>query len=218
MIEILTNKQIAVLKLVGKASALTKQFYLTGGTPLAAFYLHHRYSEDLDFFSLDEIDPAPLTIFFQKHKDALGFTSIDFQSSFNRNLFFLQFKTETLKVEFTHFPFPRIENGQKEFGIDIDSLLDIAVNKLFTIYQRTKARDYIDLFMICQQQGYSISDLVRQAKIKFDWHIDPLQLGTQFIKAQEASDYPRMIVSLAAEDWQSFFLKEAKKMSPDILT
>jgi hypothetical protein len=25
-------------------------FYLTGGTALDRFYLHHRYSEDLDFF------------------------------------------------------------------------------------------------------------------------------------------------------------------------
>ena len=25
-------------------------FYLTGGTALGRFYLHHRYSDDLDFF------------------------------------------------------------------------------------------------------------------------------------------------------------------------
>jgi len=26
-------------------------FYLTGGTALSRFYLHHRFSEDLDFFA-----------------------------------------------------------------------------------------------------------------------------------------------------------------------
>jgi len=30
---------------------LTSDFYLTGGTALSAFYLLHRYSEDLDLFA-----------------------------------------------------------------------------------------------------------------------------------------------------------------------
>ncbi|MDZ7361711.1 MAG: nucleotidyl transferase AbiEii/AbiGii toxin family protein [candidate division KSB1 bacterium] len=30
---------------------LTKDFFLTGGTTLAHFYLQHRFSEDLDFFT-----------------------------------------------------------------------------------------------------------------------------------------------------------------------
>lgn len=34
-----------------KNKSLRKQFYFTGGTALSAFYLHHRESEDLDFFS-----------------------------------------------------------------------------------------------------------------------------------------------------------------------
>ena len=49
--EILTNRQIAVLQSIGREKFLTANVYFTGGTPLAAFYLRHRYSEDLDFFS-----------------------------------------------------------------------------------------------------------------------------------------------------------------------
>ena len=39
-------------------------FFLTGGTALSAFYLRHRYSEDLDLFSLDgaAFDRVPLYI------------------------------------------------------------------------------------------------------------------------------------------------------------
>ena len=33
---------------------LRKLFYLTGGTALSIFYLHHRLSEDLDFFSEED--------------------------------------------------------------------------------------------------------------------------------------------------------------------
>ncbi len=135
----------------------------------------------------------------------------------NRNLFFLDYKSGTLKMEFTYFPFPRIETGYHEYGMSIDSRIDIAVNKLFAIYQRTKVRDYIDLYMLCRQGGYAIADLVKKARIKFDWHIDPIQLGTQFVKAQDAQDVPRMITPLVPEEWHSFFLEEAKKLKPEVI-
>lgn len=34
-----------------RASSLLESFYLTEGTAFSAFFLHHRLSEDLDFFS-----------------------------------------------------------------------------------------------------------------------------------------------------------------------
>ena len=37
------------------ATAAGQQFYLTGGTALAAFHLHHRASVDLDLFTLDDL-------------------------------------------------------------------------------------------------------------------------------------------------------------------
>lgn len=50
-IKILSDKQESFLREVAKNPSLSRNFYLTGGTALAGFYLHHRYSEDLDFFS-----------------------------------------------------------------------------------------------------------------------------------------------------------------------
>jgi len=215
--EILTKNQVALLELIGKEKYLTNNFFLTGGTALAAFYLNHRLSEDLDFFSEKEVDTSILNVFFKKHRKILGITKIDFEQSYNRNLYFLHFANEVLKTEFTYFPFPRFEIGKKEHGVTLESLEDIAVNKLFTIYQRTKARDYIDLYCICKLKGYKISDLIKQAKQKFDWHIDPIQLGTQFIKAQDAPDLPKMLIDLKLDEWQSFFISEAKKLKKDIL-
>lgn len=214
---ILSKNQISFLEKFGGEKTLSQNFYLTGGTPLAAFYLNHRYSEDLDFFSEREIDVLSIDVFLKKHKEELGINKIDYEQSFNRNLFFLHFKDEILKTEFTFFPFPRIEQGIQNYGVDTDSLLDIAVNKFFTIYQRTKARDFIDLFFICQEKKYYIADLIKKAKVKFDWHIDPLQLGTQFIKASEAEDWPRMIKLLDKKDLVVFFENEAKKLKSQIL-
>ena len=138
------------MNLIARDKKICKNFYLTGGTALAGFYLGHRYSEDLDFFSLEEIDPMSIDVFFKSHKKQLGFDSFEYQQSMNRNLYFLKYGNEELKMEFTYFPFPQIEKPIIENVLPIDSLLDIGVNKLFTIYSRTAARDYIDLFMICQ--------------------------------------------------------------------
>jgi predicted nucleotidyltransferase component of viral defense system len=215
--EILTKKQVAFLEKMGESDFLVRQFYLSGGTALAAFYLQHRYSEDLDFFSESEFDVLGIHVFLKSIKKELGIEKVDFQQSYNRNLFFLHVDGEILKTEFTYFPFPRIEKGQKEYGIEIDSLLDIASNKLFTIYQRTKARDYIDLYVICKEKGFSIDELIKKAKAKFDWHIDPLQLGTQFLKAKEAEDYPRMIREVPLAEWQGFFEEEAKKLGKEVV-
>ena len=219
MSDILTKNQIAVLTTVGGERFLAERFYLSGGTALAAFYLHHRYSEDLDFFSENEVPLLELDVFIKKLKDTLSVTRVDFAQSYNRNLFFLHFRDgEVLKTEFTYFPFPRIQEGERAHGIILDSVLDIAVNKVFTIYQRTAARDYVDLYALCTHKGYSIQELVGKARAKFDWHIDPLQLGTQFIKAEEAQDYPRLIAPIARKEVTEFFKNEAQKLRPEILS
>lgn len=213
---ILSRPQIAFLEKIGR-SKLAGNFYLSGGTPLAAFYLQHRYSEDLDFFSEQEFDVLAISVFLKSVRKELGISKVDFQQSFNRNLFFCHTKNEVIKIEFTYFPFTRLERGTKKHGVIIDSLLDIAVNKLFTIYQRTAARDYIDLFFIIREHSFSIKNLVSKAKLKFDWHIDPIQLGTQFIKVRDVKDYPRMIKPLDEKALVNFFLSEAKKLKSDII-
>ena len=53
---ILTDNQSQILNTLATDSNFSKNFYLSGGTALAEFYLHHRLSEDLDFFSETEID------------------------------------------------------------------------------------------------------------------------------------------------------------------
>lgn len=70
MPKILSSRQVAILEFIGKEKNLVQNFYLSGGTPLAAFYLHHRYSEDLDFFSEQEIDMLALGAQFMKAKEA----------------------------------------------------------------------------------------------------------------------------------------------------
>jgi hypothetical protein len=47
--KILSQEQKKTLELFSKEDYLVKNFYLTGGTALSAFYLFHRISEDVIF-------------------------------------------------------------------------------------------------------------------------------------------------------------------------
>jgi predicted nucleotidyltransferase component of viral defense system len=215
--DILTARQNKFLSLLSKNKPISKGFYLTGGTALAAYYLKHRYSEDLDFFSENEIEILSINVFLKEIKSALGIKEVDFQQSFNRNLFFLHTKSETLKVEFTYFPFHQIESPDKKDGVYVNSLTDIAVDKAFTIAQNPRARDFIDLYYILKaNKELSFEKLVKMARAKFDWHIDPIQLGTQLLKAKDIKDLPRMIKKLNHQDWRDFFVAKAKSLSDNI--
>ena len=216
-VTILTPTQQKLLAVLAAEKVIGENFYLTGGTALAEFYLWHRLSEDLDFFSENEIDSQAVFTLLKKLQPKAGFKKIAFEQSFNRNLFFLHFAREVVKTEFTFFPFPRIETKKQYGRLSVDSLLDIAVNKVFTIYQKPRSRDFIDLFCIIKKTGWTIEELVKKAKIKFDWHVDPLQLGSQFLQARILKEYPRMIQKIRPAVWQEFFLQVAKKLSKKFL-
>ena len=211
---ILSENQKKLLELLSKETSICDNFYLTGGTALAEFYLHHRLSEDLDFFCEQEFEAQSISVILKKIQKMAGIKKIEYQQSFNRNLFFLFSNRDIIKTEFTYFPFARIEQKKKLGKLFIDSLIDIATNKLFTVYQKPRSRDFIDLYLILKDNPrITIDSLVDSAQIKFDNYIDPVQLGSQYMKAEELKDYPKMIEKLDEKIWQKFFINEAKKLS-----
>jgi predicted nucleotidyltransferase component of viral defense system len=218
MATILTQRQQLTLSLLFKEESIKKHFYLTGGTALSEYYLHHRYSEDLDFFSDEEIVPQSIQIILKKIQRKLGFSRIDYQQSYNRNLFFLHFADGgVLKTEFTFYPFTVIELAKDVDGIRIDSLLDIAVNKAFTIYQTPRGRDFIDLYLIIVKEKWNLSDLLKKSRIKFDTCIDPLQLAQQLLKVTELADNPRMIAAYSRKEMMHFWNDEILKLKGEAL-
>ena len=84
------------------------------------------------------------------------------------------FLNSSLKTEFTYFPFPPLKQPKIRDGVRIDSIFDIAVNKLFTIYQKPRSRDFMDFYKIQKKYYFSMDTLLQKARIKFDWHIDKL--------------------------------------------
>ncbi len=215
---ILTDNQRRILDLLSQEPVVYKHFYLTGGTALAEFYLGHRLSEDLDFFSETEFEPTAISVVLKKIQVRAGVQAVRAEQSFNRNLFFLKLPEDEIKTEFTYFPFPRIEQKKQTGKLFVDSLMDIATNKIFTIYQKPRSRDFIDLYCILRKESsWVLGDLVQKAQIKFDAYLDPLQLGSQFLRAAELKDYPKLLIALPEKEWQDFFVAEAKKLSSEVL-
>lgn len=215
--KVLTKTQLLFLNLFSN-SQLANDFYLTGGTALTGFYIPYRLSEDLDFFSEKEFEVLEVVSFLKSIKDRISYKEMDINTSFNRNLIFLKFDKFVLKTEFTYFPFPPIDESNKYQDLKVDSELDIAVNKLFTIHQKPRSRDFMDLYMLCKKRGFVIKDLIKKAKAKFDWHVDLLKLGSQFLLATDLKDYPHLLIKLDEKNWQDFFIIEAKNLRSSIIT
>lgn len=214
---ILTKNQQALLKALSEEKIIQDSFFLSGGTALSEYYLHHRFSEDLDFFSVSPFQAEQVLTPLQKLKAKFHYIKLELKQHLNRNLFYFHLPDEVIKTEFTYYPFEPIERPQIKNGLKVDSLLDIAVNKIFTIFQNPRSRDFIDLYFIVKQKKWSLSELMKKAQIKFDVHVDTIQIGKQFMRVTELKDYPHMIKKIDAQVWQNFFLNEAKKLGPKVL-
>ena len=192
---------------------LYKKFYFSGGTALSEYYLKHRYSEDLDFFSETEIKSTDLSLFLTTYKKEFGAEQVQYTQSFNRNIFFIHYeKDQTLKVEFTYYPFTRLEKGLQKDNLQIDSALDIAVNKSFTLMQQARGRDYFDIYMLCQTYAFDFFVLIKKARQKFDYPINYLELGKNLTKVCSFLDDPILIIDIDRNKIEDYFLDIAKKL------
>lgn len=101
-------------------------------------------------------------------------------------------------------------------NIRIDSSYDIAVNKLFTIYQNPRLREFMDLYKLITKFNYNFDLIKADAQIKFGTFIEPVQLGSQLLKVETLEDYPKLIEELD-KGWHEFFLDIAGKIGESIL-
>jgi predicted nucleotidyltransferase component of viral defense system len=210
---LLSTHQIDFLEFVGKQPQLHGIFYLSGGTALSEFYLRHRFSEDLDFFSEKEFDAAALNLFLLTRKEDFSARSLQYQQSFNRNLFFLEFADQSsLKVEFTLYPFTRLEKGPMLGNLQVDSVLDIAVNKAFLLTQQARGRDYVDIFEIHRKYAFDFKELLKLARVKFDYPINILQLGKNLVKVTTFQDDPILLKNINKTSIEDYFLQLAKEL------
>lgn len=217
---ILTPHQLNFLQLAQKEPSITKRFYLTGGTALAEFYLKHRESHDLDLFcEKEEVDPKIIEAFLKKFSPQLKITQIKPSQFLGLISYQLIYQDKNkLKVDFNYYPFPRIEKGIKFGNLQVDSIRDIAVNKIHTLFMKPRLRDYLDIYFVMIQKKYSLNRLILDAKAKFDWDIDRPTLGSQFLRIKDFAqrEFPKMLVPFNRKEMEKFFLNLAKSLEKEI--
>ncbi|MBI4272786.1 nucleotidyl transferase AbiEii/AbiGii toxin family protein [Candidatus Uhrbacteria bacterium] len=215
---ILTEDQKKVLAEFSSNAQLRDVFYLAGGTALTEYYLHHRYSDDLDFFTQRKDFPQiPVEAFIQHLKKVLKYTTIEYQRLYDRRIFFLKKGKDELKIEFTQYPFIPINSLVQKNGFMVDSLPDIAAGKVMALMDRTEAKDFVDLYCINQNGGLPFEQILEYVKKKFDFSIVPLTWANECSKVRSLTVLPRMIAKLTLVELKNFFTDEARKARPLII-
>ncbi|OGG17367.1 hypothetical protein A3D78_04100 [Candidatus Gottesmanbacteria bacterium RIFCSPHIGHO2_02_FULL_39_14] len=207
---ILTDKQKLFLAHFKKNSTLSSTFYLTGGTALAEFYLQHRLSEDLDFFSENKFDTDIVYEFSNKIKTDLQAKTMTNLKSNGREIFELKFDSALLKVEFVYYPYINLKPLKKINDLYVNDLFDISVNKIFAVFSRNETKDFVDLYFLLKK--YSLNKLLAGVEKKFGIKLSPFSLGNEFYKAKNITMLPKMINNLSAKQLTDFYKDQARKL------
>jgi hypothetical protein len=203
-------------------------FVLTGGTALAAFHLRHRLSEDVDLFASAPIGDEELRrseileLGFQAAIDSGAMIGAQVESRAPSAHFHQVFLTRgdepRLKIDLVRDPGPSFGEPLVIDGIRVDSMLNIAVNKV-TALSRLAARDYIDLFFL-SQQGFEFDDLLKRAKQK-DLGLEEfyLAMALRAVAKISESDLPKMLKPLNLDEMKDYFqalaIEITKRIKPE---
>lgn len=138
---ILTSEQLKLLPLVKEFFA---DFYLVGGTALA-FQYGHRRSTDFDLFSKKSFNNLDIRRIINK---ANKITGVRLESEGELTLL-----VENVKMTFLHFEYPVPHTVDVDGIITAPDDLTIGAMKAFAMGQRSKWKDYVDLYFIFQHHS-----------------------------------------------------------------
>lgn len=210
--DILTELQKRFLSEIAKSS-LRESFFLTGGTALSAFFLEHRLSEDLDFFTEEPERVQHVLPVLEDIVKRLG-VRIEIRRQFRT---FLEVHIhgqdeQTIKCDFAQDSPYRLQPKimQAEFDVFTDNALDISCNKLSALFDRAEVKDFVDIFFI-DKELFPFSELLAKAKRK---HVglDDYWLAIAMTKVEDLGPLPRMVKPLVVDELIEFFLSAAKTL------
>ncbi len=196
---------------------LHAQFYLTGGTTLAECYLQHRYSEDLDFFTSDVDAVSHAAPLLEQTATALAAqATLTRRSASFLECFLQDAQGERLELDFALDSPYRIEPliDHPSLGWRVDSVTDIACNKLSAICDRTEPKDFVDLYFL-HRDIKPLAEIIPLAKRK---HVglEEYTLAQAFARVRQLAMLPRMIKPVTLDMLQGFFTGEAKRLLSDL--
>ncbi|OGZ09710.1 MAG: hypothetical protein A3D65_05270 [Candidatus Lloydbacteria bacterium RIFCSPHIGHO2_02_FULL_50_13] len=152
--EILTKEQRDLLPFVAR---FKKEFGLVGGTAIA-LHIGHRESLDFDLFNPNEFQNAEIRSVFSRAK-----MRIDILRNRRDELTFI---VNGVQMTFFHFPYPIDYADTFDDVARMPTLLTLAAMKAFTLGQRSKWKDYVDLYFILRDY-HSLDEIIRTAEMVF---------------------------------------------------
>lgn len=199
------------------SSAYGRDFCLTGGTALARFYLFHRESLDLDLFTHNQsVDFSQLNRFVLSlaKKMDLKVGQQVLAETFLQYIF-TDKKKRNIKVDFVKDVGVRFGEIVIKKKVRLDSLENIAVNKVLTVFGRTEAKDFIDLYFLLKNKKFVLEDLILKAKKK-DLGLTEFYLANSMAQSDQLKTTPKMLAPFNFEKMKRFYLEVSNKMLQEI--
>lgn len=189
-----------------------QSFYITGGSALGVFYLEHRFSYDLDFFTHEQPSLHGLVNVVTAVCEEISSEcrSITISPEFHR--FQLTREPDSEIVDFVFERVPQIDERKKRFGkIRVDTLREIFVNKICMLLSRCEVKDLVDLFFL-HEKGFDVSQYFSDAYRK-EAAMDPAMISFLLsnVRITETPEY--MIAPLDLAEFKTFLASLQKKMA-----
>ncbi len=178
-------------RVLARLAPIETGFYLTGGTAASRGYLHHRFSDDLDFFVNDD---DRFRLWAQRAVQALAHSGDDWHVGVvHQEARFVRLTvTEAdiaMKVEMVNDVPAHVGEVTRHpvLGL-LDSAENILANKLTAIVDRKEPRDFADIWGFCCRLGLSCEAAIEGAQSK--------------AAGLFPADLARVLLTVTKDDWQ----------------
>lgn len=181
-----------------------QRFFLTGGAALAGFYFGHRTTEDLDLFSAPGPDLADAARTVTEVARGCGADAVPQKTFEEFRRLLVTRGDEQCIVDLVVDRAPAVDPEKEARGsIRIDTLREIAANKLSTLLGRSELKDLIDVREILAM-GAELRQVVEDGQRK-DGSVDPATLAWVLsqLKISSSARLPYGVAPAALDKFRS---------------
>jgi hypothetical protein len=161
-----------------------ERFFLTGDTALAEYYLGHRLSFDLDFFTSEASLITPFSYQIEALCSSKGLQLAVIRRFASYVEFLFRHEKESLKIELAlDSPFRFEPPVLSESSVYVNDFKDIQVDKILAFYGRAEPRDAVNMYFLTQNESIQLLfDLAAQKDPGFDryWMAVALNRASNF--------------------------------------
>lgn len=184
-----------------------------GGAALAALHLHHRTSEDLDFFLARELEAGELAPLVATLKTSA--TKAEIEVVGPRTSVILSRRSKHVgRIDFGWYPFEPMGRRIRWRGLVVESLEDMTVNKLQAVLTRMQPRDFVDLYFLLREGPIrDLDQLLALVRAKFDAGPHRLGLAARLLLVRNVKELPRMIRPVTISELITFFEDRAREIA-----